>query len=161
MKARQNPLTMKTKLHPLTVSEGVRLSEFQGYKLNKPEQPLVDVVKVRTHKQKYKKEKIDDSDVKAAEFMEENPDKRGRRTGDSYQGKTPGLTWNPTRDFRPSEHSAGLAQTSGVNRGGISSNKKTMASNRYAKTPSEATAHAPNPFPQKARKNIMLRSKKK
>lgn len=152
---------MKTKLNPLSVREGVRLSEYQGYKLNQPEQPLVQKVKIRSNNDKYKKEKIDDTDVKASQFMEENPDKRGKRTGDSYQGKTPSMDWNPTRDFRTSEHSAGLAQTSGVNKGGFKgTHEKAMNRKGYVHTPNEATAHNPNPFPQKARKNIMLRSKK-
>ena len=152
---------MKTKLNPLTVREGVRLSEFQGYKLNKPEQPLTQQVKVRQMTDRYKKEKIDDSDVKASQFMEENPDKRGRRTGEEYQGKAPEMDWNPTRDFQPNQESAGLAQTSGLNKGGFKgTNKKVMNRKGYVHTPSEAKAHAPDPFPQKARKNIILRTKK-
>ena len=152
---------MKTKLTPISVRRGVHLSEFNGYKLNEPEQPLVQSVKVKSHADKYKREKIDDSDVKISQFLEENPDKRGRRTGDSYQGKTPAMDWNPTRDFNQNEISAGLAQTSGLNKGGATgTNKKAMGRKGYVHAPSEATAHQPDPFPQKARKNIFLRSKK-
>ncbi len=152
---------MKVKLQPRTILKAVRTSESHGHKANKPEQPLIQKVSVhKPRKDNGKKIKVNDDDVTAAQFLEENPDRRGKRSGKVYRGKTMEVEWNPTKDYARNEDSAGLAMTSGVNRGGFTETaKKSMAKKKYVHTPNEVTSSQPNPFPIKARKNIILRSK--
>ena len=152
---------MKIKLQPRAIVKAVRSAEFHGHKLNTPEQPTIQKVKVSVRDIHHKKTKVQDDDVTAAQFLEENPDRRGKRSSKEYRGKTMEVEWNPTRDYARNEDSAGLAMTSGVNRGGYTETaKKSMAKKKYVHTPNEVTASQPNPFPIKARKNIILRTNK-